>query len=64
MWLLVNEAANAAGDPEFTGRARSYFMWMAIIALVVMWIWLYLRVKKRPNPPQPPQPPQPPAPTD
>jgi hypothetical protein len=62
MWyLLVNEAANAAGDPEFTASARTYFMWMAIIALVVMWLWLYLRVKKRPNPPQPPQPP---APTD
>ncbi|MBX3459476.1 MAG: hypothetical protein KF696_05820 [Planctomycetes bacterium] len=47
MSLLLQNAANAAGDPEFTESARSYFMWMAIIALVVTWAWLWLRIRGR-----------------
>lgn len=47
MWLLLQNTANAAGDPEFTQDARSFFMWMAIIALIVTWAWLWLRIRGR-----------------
>lgn len=47
MRLMLQNTAHAAGDPEFTQDARSFFMWMAIIALVVTWAWLWLRIRGR-----------------
>jgi hypothetical protein len=56
MWLILVNAANSPTNPGFDGQARTFFMWMAIIALVVTWAWLYLRIRKRMNDPRP-QPP-------
>ncbi len=53
MWpLLSNAAANTPAPTEFEASARSFFMWMAIIALVVTWAWLYLRIRRRMRDPQ------------
>ncbi len=47
MWLILQNASNATGDPEFTAKARTFFMWMAVIALIVTWSWLYLRIRSK-----------------
>lgn len=47
MWFILQNATNAAGDPEFTAKARTFFMWMAAIALIVTWSWLYLRIRNK-----------------
>ncbi len=64
MWFLLVNAANSPANPEFDAQARSYFMWMAIIALVVTWAWLYLRIRKRMKEPRPEPPADPPATAD
>jgi hypothetical protein len=55
MWhFLATAAETAANDAaEFEGRARTFFMWMAIFALVVTWLWLYLRIRQRMTEPRP-----------
>jgi hypothetical protein len=57
MWHLMLQASNTAGDPDFEENARTFFMWMAILALVVTWAWLYLRIRGRMKQPQGPEPP-------
>jgi hypothetical protein len=51
MWhFLADVAVNAAEagpDTDFEARLRTFFMWMALFALVCTWIWLYLRVRRR-----------------
>lgn len=56
MWMFLAEAAETASSAEFEDRARTFFMWMAIFALVVTWLWLYLRIRQRMNDPRPTQP--------
>ena len=59
MWNLLLVASNSPAEPAFEESARTFFMWMAIIALVVTWAWLYLRIRGRMKRPQEPEPPTP-----
>jgi hypothetical protein len=51
MWIilsiLLTEEPATSPDPEFEASVRTFVTVMAVIALVMTWLWLYFRVKDR-----------------
>lgn len=45
--LLAQANANPGYNPEFEAQLRTFFMVLALIALVTMWLWLYFRTRER-----------------
>jgi hypothetical protein len=45
--ILLSEETPSAPDPEFEARLRTFVTVMALFAIVVMWLWLYFRVKNK-----------------
>jgi hypothetical protein len=47
MWFWLTEQTNAPAAGDEASSLRLFFGIMAMAALVVMWLWLYFRVKDR-----------------
>ena len=45
--LLAQANSNPGHNPEFEAQLRTFFMVLALVALVTMWLWLYFRTRER-----------------